>query len=139
MSVLQAALLGSLGGLWLVVLHRAVHSGVGRAGLHIPFSAVLGIHWVVSRGRTGSLTMCHFSDYAGIHCDKGLLFPHHLSLREHMKKLKSSSSACSLTDVPVPFGLGHAVCSSLSFGCVLQQSGRMACQEAETKASDLSR
>lgn len=38
-SVLVAALVLSLGGLWLMVLHRAVGSGVGLAGLHISFSS----------------------------------------------------------------------------------------------------
>lgn len=36
--------------------------------------------------------MCHFSNYAGINCEKGLLFLHYLLLKEHMKKLKPLSN-----------------------------------------------
>lgn len=39
------------------------------------FLAVMGIRWVISRGEVGLLSMCHFSNYSGINCDKGLAIP----------------------------------------------------------------
>lgn len=94
------------------MLHGAVGGGDGRAGLTSHFPAVLGIHWVISRGQIGFLTLFHFSNCAEINCDKGLLFLHCLSLKEHMKKLKSLSNACSPIDVSVPFGVRTMLCAA---------------------------
>lgn len=76
------------------------------------FPTLLGIHWVLSRDQIEFLTVCHFANYAGINCDKGLLFLHYLSLEEHMKKLKSLSNACSPINVSVPFGVRTMVCAA---------------------------
>lgn len=74
------------------------------------FPTVLGIHWVISRDQIGFLTVCHFSNYAGINWDKRLLFLHYLSFKEHVKTLKSLNNACSPIDVSVPFGVRTVVC-----------------------------
>lgn len=99
---------GCTGGVSLV-LHGAVGGGVGRAGLTSHFPAVLGIPGLF---QIGFLTLFHFSDYAEINCDKGLLFLHCLSLKEHMKKPKSLSNACSPIDVSVPFGVRTMLCAA---------------------------
>lgn len=112
-SVLVAALVGGLwvdSGSWCFSGLWAVELDVLASTSHFP--AVLGIHWVISRGQIGFLTVCHFSNFAGINCDKGFLFLHYLSLKEHMKKLKSRSNARSPIGVSLPFGVRTMVCAA---------------------------
>lgn len=108
-SVLVAALVVSL---WLVVLHGALGGGVGCADLHISFSSSPGHSLGYFQGLDVAPSVCHFSNDAGINCGKGLLFLHYLSLKEHMKKLKSLSNACRPVDMSVPFWVRTMVCAA---------------------------
>lgn len=76
-----------------------VGSAVRKAGVHMYFSSCCGHLLGYLPGEAGLLSMCHFSNYAGISCVKELLFLHYLSLMDHKLKLNSLGIACGSINV----------------------------------------